>query len=61
MKLTLSRFEIKNSDTDCWQRISEVLALEILQDNFERITPKIDDMLQGKELETPDGIIRITL
>ena len=61
MKLRLSRFEIKSSDTDYWQRISEVLALEILQDNFERITPKIDDMLQGKELETPDGIIRITL
>jgi hypothetical protein len=46
---------------DCWQCISEVDALEILQNNFERITPLIFEMLQGKEIETPYGIFRIML
>ena len=59
MKLTLPKFEIKNSDLDCWQCISEVDALEILQNNFERITPLIVEMLQGKEIKTPHGIFRI--
>ena len=61
MKLASSKFEVKKPDLDCWQCISEVDALEILQNNFERITPLIDDMLHGKEIETPYGIFRITL
>ena len=61
MKLALSKYEIKSSDTHCWQRISEVVVLKILQDNFELITPKIEDMLQGKEIKTPNGIFRIIL
>ena len=61
MKLTFSKFEVKNPDTDCWQRISEVDVLEILPNNFERITLKIVEMLQAKEIETPNGIFRIIL
>jgi len=61
MKLALPKFEVKNSDMDCWQCISEVDALEILQNNFERITPLIVEMLQGNEIETPNGIFRIML
>jgi hypothetical protein len=59
MKLALSKFEIKNSDLDCWQCISEVDALAILQNNFESVTPLIIEMLQGKEIKTPHGIFRI--
>ena len=59
MNQKLPRFEIKTSETGCWQIISEVSALEILQDNFERITPKIGEMLHGKEIETPFGVFRI--
>lgn len=61
MKLALSKFEVKNSDTECWQCVSEVDALEILQNNFDRIGPKIDEMLQGQEIETPNGIFRMLL
>ena len=61
MKIALPKFEVKKSDMDCWQCISEVDALEILQTNFERITPLIDEMLQGKEIMTPHGIFRIIL
>ena len=61
MKLALSKFEVKNSDMECWQCVSEVDALEILQNNFEQIGPKIDEMLQGEEIETPNGIFRMLL
>ena len=61
MEFTFSEFEIKNSDTNCWQRITQVTALRMLQDNFEQIVPKIVDMLRGKEIETPNGVFRIML
>ena len=61
MKLALPKFEIKSSNLGCWQCISEVDALAILQNNFELITPLIVEMLQGKEIETPYGIFRMIL
>ena len=61
MNQKLPQFEVKTSDTGCWQRISEVSALEILQENFDLISPKIGEMLHGKEIETPMGVFRITL
>ena len=61
MNQKLPKFELKKSDTNRWQSISEISALETLLDHFERITPKIDDMLQGKEIVTPHGVFRITL
>lgn len=59
MTQSLPEYEIKDKDSDYWEKISEVDALKILHDNFERIAPKISDMLQGKEIETFDGIFRI--
>jgi hypothetical protein len=55
----MSKFEVKNFDTDNWQWVSEAAALGILQKNFEWVTPKITEMLNGKEIKTPDGILRI--
>lgn len=59
MEAKMSKFEIKNFENDNWQRVSEVSALGILQKNFEQVTPKITEMLYGKEIETPDGVLRI--
>ena len=55
----MPKFEIKNFETYNWQGVSEVSALSILQKNFEQVTPKITEMLYGKEIETPDGILRV--
>lgn len=59
MESEMAKFEVKNFDTDNWQWVSEVAALGILQKNFEQITPKITEMLDGKEIKTPDGILRV--
>ena len=55
----MSKFEVKDFDMDNWQWVSEVAALGILQKNFEQITPKITEMMNGKEIKTPDCILRI--
>jgi hypothetical protein len=59
MESKMSEFEIKNFDTDNWQWVSEVAALGILQNNFEQVTPKVTEILDGKEIKTPDGILRV--
>ena len=61
MKLKFLKFEVRNSETDCWQCVPEIDALEILQTNFERIAPKIDEMLQGYEIDTSVGVFRVIL
>ena len=52
-------YELKYSEKKGWNIISEKAALENLLDNFERITPIINEMLHGKEINTQGGIFRI--
>ncbi len=59
MRFKISKFEVRRKDTDNWQQVTEVTVLRILQKNFVRVTPSLAKMLQGKEITTPDGILRI--
>ena len=61
MKIKLSQFEVKHLDAKKWRYISEVAALELLQDKYHLITPILSQMLQGKEITTPDGIFSIRI
>ena len=55
----LSRYEFKDSESDNWQRVSETLVLQKLADVFDPLTPLLAEMLQGKEITTPEGIFRM--
>ena len=55
MELRLFNFEIKNLYTEYWQLVSEVTALGMLEKNFERITPKITEMLHGTRADAGLG------
>jgi hypothetical protein len=63
MNFKILQYEIKQIEWDCWKMVSEATALELLQDNFSKITPIIAEMLQGKEMGKeiiiPKGILRI--
>ena len=61
MNFKLSQFEVKPLYAKNWRYISEVAALELLQDKYHRITPILSQMLQGKEITTPDGIFSIRI
>ena len=52
-------YELKYTEDNEWNTITEKAALENLVDNFERITPIISEMLHGKEINTQRGIFRI--
>ena len=59
MKFKMIHFEVRYFDKTEWEKISEVEVLESLQDAFVRVTPALRDMIQGKQVTTPDAIYRI--
>ena len=59
MRFKISKFEVRSKDTDNWQQVTEVTVLRILQKNFSQVSPSLAKLLQGKEISTPDGIVRI--
>ncbi len=59
MQFKISQYEVKPKDSDNWQHITEVAVLKILQKRFGHVTPILVEMLQGKEINTPIGIVRI--
>jgi hypothetical protein len=58
-KMRLSQFEFKQIDAENWEVVSEKTVLGKLADLFEWISPVLIEMVQGKEITTPDGILRI--
>ena len=59
MKFKISRFEAKCSNMDNWKMVSDVEALKMLQDNYGKVTPMINEMLRGKEIKIRQGALRI--
>lgn len=59
MQFKISQFEFKDSNSNDWQEISEIIVLEKLAELYDRLTPLLSEMLQGKEIIAAKGIFRI--
>jgi hypothetical protein len=59
MKFKTPQYQARYCNYEDWVSISEKSVLEILLDNFDCITPIIDEMLQGKEICIHDYVYRI--
>jgi hypothetical protein len=55
----LTLYEFKDSDSDEWRKVSETLFLKNLADVFDPLTPLLAEMLQGREIITPEGTYRM--
>jgi hypothetical protein len=47
-----ARYQIKESEKDTWEDVSEKAVLESLATRFERLTPVLSELLKGKEINT---------
>ena len=47
------------TDKKYWEKISETKVLERLQESFNRVTPAIQEMIQGKQVLTPAAAYRV--
>jgi hypothetical protein len=55
----LTQYEFKDSYSDDWRKVSETLFLKNLADVFDPLTPLLAEMLQGREIITPEGTYRM--
>ena len=58
---SLPLYEAKFSETGEWQEISEVELMEGLYGVFDKVTPAIQEMMEGKEINTPRAVYRLKI
>jgi hypothetical protein len=59
MLFAMPNYEVKYHDKKEWEAISETKVLAKLQDTYDRVTPAIQDMIDGKQVLTPQAVFRI--
>ena len=58
---SLPLYEAKYRQTEEWQEISEVELMEGLYGVFDKVTPAIQEMMEGKEIITPQAVYRLKI
>ena len=59
MLFSMPSYEAKYHDKKEWEKISETKVLSKLQEAFGRVTPVIQEMIDGKQVPTPNAVFRI--
>ena len=57
----LPLYEAKYNEKEEWKEISEVELMEGLYKVFEKVTPAIKEMIEGKEIDTPEAVYRLKI
>jgi hypothetical protein len=53
--------EVRYHGDGDWNDISELALMDELYKTFDKVTPAIKEIIQGKEVKTPHGIFRLKL
>jgi hypothetical protein len=59
LMFSMPLYEVKYAEADMWQEISELKLLDELFKACKKVTPAINEMILGKEVETPNGFYRL--
>ena len=59
MLFSMPSYEVKYHNKKEWEKISEAKVLGKLQETYGRVTPVIQEMLEGKQVPTPTAVFRI--
>ena len=52
-------YEVRYHGAQNWEDISEIDLLQRLHENYERVTPAIQLLLEGQQLLTADAVYRL--
>ena len=56
---TMPCYEFWCYDENEWKEIPEIEIMNRLYKIYKKVTPAIKDMINGKEVQTPDGLFRL--
>jgi len=59
MKFTVPRYEVRYHRKEIWEDISELALMQRLHETYGRVTPLIRQMLEGKQVQTPEAAYRL--
>ena len=59
MMFEMPQYEVKLHGEKSWKAVSEIELMDGLYKIYKKITPAIKEMIQGKEVNTPDGVYRL--
>jgi hypothetical protein len=57
----LPLYEAKYNEREDWEEISEVELMEELYKVFDKVAPAIKEMMEGKEIDTPEAVYRLKI
>ena len=57
----LPLYEAKYSENEEWKEISEVDLMEGLYKVFKKVTPALEEMIAGKEIDTPEAVYQLKI
>lgn len=58
---TMPHYEVRYDENEDWKEISEIEFIDGLYKMYRRVSPAIKEMIEGKELHTPDAAYRLRM
>ena len=59
MKFAMPLYEVKYHKNNQWEELSEIQLLHKLVETFDRVTPAIQQMIEGKQVLTLEAVYRL--
>ena len=59
MMFEMPQYEVRFHDNAQWEEISELNIMQKLSDTFDRVTPAIQQMIEGKQVMTPEAVYQL--
>ena len=58
---TLPLYEAKYNEKEDWEEITEIQLMDGLYRIYKKVTPAIKEMIEGKEIFTPEAVYRLKM
>jgi hypothetical protein len=58
---TLPLYEAKYNEKEDWEEITEIQLMDGLYKIYKKVTPAIKEMIEGKEIITPEAVFRLKM
>ena len=59
MMFEMPQYEVRDFKMPEWRDISEVDIMQKLHESFDRVTPAIQQMIEGEQVMTPVAVYRL--
>ena len=59
MMFSMPQYEVRFHDRARWEKISEIELMHRLHESYDRITPAIQQMIDGEQVLTADAVYRL--